>query len=153
MGKIAMEQFKARILSENDINTCAEICVDAYSKEPWNEIHEYNSERQNLLNFLKLNCFLGFVLIRNDVIIGEILGLIIPTSSGSYYRIEDFCINPEYQNQGAGSKFIELIKPYLKIRDIDSIILNTVRDFPSFKFYNRNGFKEIKDSATLYMGL
>lgn len=146
-------QLTVKILSKDDITACVEIYIDAYSKDPWNEKYDFTSVYQYIHKYLKLNSFLGFVLIMNDEVIGEILGLIMPTTSCDYYRIEDFCISPKYQNEGIGSKFIELIKEHLKDKSLDSIILNTNFNFPSFSFYKKNGFIELEQSATLFLEL
>jgi len=126
------EQLKVKVLSEDDVDSCVEIYIDAYSKEPWVEKYDYTSVNKYLNKYLNLNGFLGFVLIMNNEIIGEILGLVMPTTERDYYRIEDFCISPKYQNKGTGSKFIQLIKEHLKDKSLDSIILNTNCKFPSF---------------------
>ena len=147
------EELKVKILSKEDIAACVEIYIDAYSKEPWNEKYDYTSVHKYIEKYLKLNSFLGFVLMKNDEIIGEIFGLVMPTAFSDYYRIEDFCINPKYQNKGVGSKFIELVKEQLKYKALDSIILNTNRKFPSFLFYKKNGFVDLEESATLFLKL
>jgi len=147
------EQLAVRVLSKEDIAACVEIYIDAYSKEPWNEKYDYTSVNQYIQKYLNINSFMGFVLFKDGEIIGEILGLIMPTAFGDYYRIEDFCINPKYQNKGVGSKFIELIKEHLKDKELNSIILNTNRKFPSFLFYKKNGFVDLEESATLFLDL
>lgn len=147
------EELRVKVLSKDDVAACVEIYIDAYSKEPWNEKYDYISVYQYIQKYLNLNSFLGFVLIMNDEIIGEILGLVMPTALSDYYRIEDFCISPKYQDKGIGSKFIKLIKEHLKDKSLDSIILNTNREFPSFSFYKKNGFIDLKQSATLFLDL
>lgn len=37
--------------------------------------------------------------------------------------------------------------------NVDSILLNTVVDFPSYKFYLKNKFTKIDASITLYLDL
>lgn len=147
------EQLTVKVLSKDDVDACVEIYIDSYSKEPWNEKYDYISVYQYIQKYLSLNSFLGYVLTMNDEIIGEILGLVMPTVLSDYYRIEDFCINPKYQNKGIGSKFIELIKKHLKDKSLDSIILNTNCKFPSFSFYKKNGFIDLEQSATLFLEL
>lgn len=50
---------------------------------------------------------------------------------------------------GYGSQFINLLTDELKKYNVDSIILNTVKNFPSHKFYIKNQFKEINSSVLL----
>lgn len=85
-------------------------------------------------------------------IIGVALGLVIPCVGSRYFRLEDVCIDPEYQRMGYGREFIELMANCLREKDCDSILLGTQREYPSHKFYLKNGFREI-DSVLLFREL
>lgn len=68
-----------------------------------------------------------------------------------YFRIEDICVRPDMQRKGIGKELLRKITLELKNKNMDSIILNTIRDFPAYKFYLMNGFKEIGSSSTMYL--
>ncbi len=81
-------------------------------------------------------CF-GLALCEDNNVIGVLLGMIIPSADGDYARIEDFCIHPKMQSMGYGSKFLDLLKSYFSDSSVDCILLNTIRGFPSHKFYTK----------------
>ena len=117
--------------------------------EPWNEINLFQNVQGYFNRFLERNYNYGWVLYKENTILGLALGSIIPTTRGDYCRIEDFCIIPSYQLKGYGSQFINFISDELKKYNVNSIILNTIKGFPSHKFYIKNEFKEIDSSVML----
>ena len=117
--------------------------------EPWNEINLFQNVQGYFNRFLERNYNYGWVLYKDTTILGLALGSIIPTARGDYCRIEDFCIIPSYQLKGYGSQFINFISDELKKYNVNSIILNTIKGFPSHKFYIKNEFKEIDSSVML----
>lgn len=64
-----------------------------------------------------------------------VLGMKVPAPDGDYFRIEDMCIDVSEQ------------------RNMDSIVLGMVKEYPSFAFYRINGFKYIDSSALLFCEL
>ncbi|MGL5243553.1 MAG: GNAT family N-acetyltransferase [Sarcina sp.] len=141
-----------KIESEN-IEVCVKIYIETYSKEPWNEQYDFNSVYNYINRFILAHNNHGWILYYGDNAIGIILGIIIPTIGTDYFRIEDLCILPNKQCLGYGSDFIKMISNELIAYKVDSILLNTVKDFPSYKFYLKNKFKEINTSTLLYLNL
>lgn len=132
------------------INDCANIYIKSFSEGPWNEKLIEKEVNKYIEQFINDNRNIGLALLHENNPIGFALIIIIPSYGGRYARIEDFCITPEIKSMGKGSHFLDLIKNYLLRESVDSIILNTIRDFPSHMFYKKNGFKEIEDSVTLF---
>lgn len=140
-------------ISNNTVMVGAKIYIEAYSKEPWNENREIDSVCSYIKRFLLGNMNFGWLLYEDNIAIGIILGSIIPAIDGDYFRIEDLCISPDKQNLGNGSEFLKLTSEKLLTYDIDSILLNTVKGFPSCKFYLKNDFNEISSSALFCLEL
>ena len=80
------------------------------------------------------------------------LGIIVPSINIPFLRIEDFCISAEEHGKGLGTEFIKLVFEKAKELGCDSALLGTQKDFPSHKFYLKNGFSEV-DSVLLYKEL
>ena len=137
---------------KEDIKSCARIYCSAYSTEPWNEIYEEAAVEKYITAYLNSDTKRCFALVDNGQITGLALGLIIPCIPDPYFRIEDFCIDAEIQRTGCGSIFLKLLSEKLKELGCDSILLGTQRDFPSHRFYLKNGFEEI-ESVFLYREL
>lgn len=140
-------------IEDKNIQVCALIYIEAYSKEPWNEQYNFNVVHNYINRFILGDRNHGWILYHGENAIGMILGIIIPTTGADYFRIEDLCIFPSKQYLGYGSEFIKMISNELISYKVDSILLNTVEEFPSYKFYLNNKFKEIDTSRTLYLDL
>lgn len=134
-----------------DIDSCAKISVDAYSKEPWNEKHDLDDTKEFLTKFISNKTYTGWVVLDQYQIIGFAVGIIIPYIKKDYFRIEDICIRPDMQGRGIGSEFIKKMAFDLSGKNIDSIMLNTIKEFPAYKFYLMNGFVEIDSSSTMIL--
>lgn len=134
-----------------DIEACAKIYIDAYSKEPWNKNYDLERVKNYLAKFTSNDIYTGWVLIQEEQIVAFVLGIIMSYMERDYFRIEDICVRPDMQRKGIGKELLRKITLELKNKNMDSIILNTIRDFPAYKFYLMNGFKEIGSSSTMYL--
>lgn len=142
-----------RELFKEDIEICANIFIDAYSKEPWNENHDFEKVKVFLNKFTSGNTYIGWVILKKGQIAGFVVGVIIPSIGKDYFRIEDICIRPDMQRKGIGGGLIKKITFELRDRNIDCIILNTIKGFPAYRFYLMNGFSEIESSSTMFLEL
>lgn len=140
-------------INEKNVQAAAEVYVEAYSKEPWNEIYEIDKVISYIMRFLLGNTNYGWILKDYGKPIGIMLGTIIPTVGSDYFRIEDLCILSSKQNLGYGSEFIKLLSTELIKRCVDSILLNTMGGFPAYSFYVKNNFNEVTTSKMLYLDL
>lgn len=132
-----------------DIKACAQVYVDAYKTEPWNEVYEISEVEKYIANYLNSNTKCCFALVEGERIIGVALGLVVPSISAPYLRIEDFCVAASEQRKGYGSAFIQLLLKEAVRLGCDSVILGTQKNYPAHHFYVKNGFQEI-ESVLLY---
>ena len=147
-----MNDIKIKNITFEMLDECADLYMNTYSQEPWNESW---SSKDVVVNFYKNhyenNYFRGFVAIKNETIVGVSVGFLKSWIKGMEYYIDDFFIRPDYQGQGIGSKFMKAIKDELILQNIHAIILCTERDYPAYKFYEKMGFKSFQD--TIYLGI
>ena len=132
-----------------DISVCAKIYQNSYKKEPWNEEYEISEIEKYISSYLDSDTKVCFALVDGDEIKGVALGLIVPSISAQYLRLEDICIDFTEQRKGYGSIFMELISNEVAKLGCDSVILGTQRDFPSHQFYLKNGFRKV-ESVLMY---
>ena len=144
-----MKIFKPK---KEDISSCAEVYISAYGAEPWNEKYDKQSVEKYISDYLGSKTKQCFAARENGKIIGIALGIIVPSINIPFLRIEDFCISAEEQGKGFGTEFIKLVFEKSKELGCDSVLLGTLRDFPSHKFYLKIGFSEV-DSVLLYKEL
>lgn len=133
-----------KIPESKDISECAKVYVSAYSAEPWEEVYEEAEVENYICAYLDSDTKCCFAAVEQEQIVGVVLGLIVPYVGSQFFRIEDFCISPKVQRKGCGTTFMELIEKEAAKRGCDSILLGTQREFPSHRFYLKNGFQEIE---------
>lgn len=137
-----MENLVVTRMEENMIEESVDLFISTFSKEPWNDVYESRGQVLELFkNHFANNYFLGYVAIINGKIQGLSLGMKKPWIKGLEYYIDEFCINYNLQGKGIGSKFIKEIEIDIKNQGLNGIMLNTEKNFPSFQFYKKNGFK------------
>ena len=140
------------IPKKEDIFSCAEVYISAYGAKPWNEKYDKPSVEKYISDYLGSETKQCFAAEENGKIIGIALGIIVPSIDAPFLRIEDFCVSAEAQGRGYGKEIMRLVSEKAKESGCDSVILATLRNFPSHKFYLKNGFSEV-DSVLLYKEL
>lgn len=138
-----------RKLEEAAVKECAEIYIRAYGEAPWDEKYRVEDVERYIMAFRDSDVKCAYILAAGDHILGVALGVVIPCIGSSYFRLEDICIDPEYQRMGYGRELILLMAGALREKGCDSILLGTQREYPSHRFYMENGFREI-DSVLLF---
>lgn len=133
----------------DDIQACAKVYMTAYGTEPWNEGYEVSEVENYIANYLDSDTKCCFALADNEEIKGVALGFVVPSISGPYLRIEDFCVGASEQRKGYGSNFMDLIIKEVAQMGCDSVLLGTQKGYPSHQFYLKNEFQEI-ESVLLY---
>ena len=144
-----MEEFV--LLDETFLPQMAELYKNAFRGEPWNDdwsdpvqLNEYVKEISGGYNAL------NYGLISNGRLIAMSLGMIRHWWEGTNYNIEEFCVAPELQGQGTGSRFMKMIKNDIRQKGLAGIFLQTDNDKPSYRFYMKNGFKELNSHVSFY---
>ena len=135
-----------------DIKACANAYIEAYAAQPWEERYEQSEVENYLSDYLNSDVKRCYALIENGEIKGVALGFVVPSIAGTYFRVEDFCVDASVQRKGYGSRFMELLTEEVAKVGCDSVILGTQRDYPSHHFYLKNGFQEV-ESVLLYKEL
>ena len=90
---------------------------------------------------------LSFGFYENQNLVGISLGKVKHWCEGTEYWIEEFGILPEKQKSGLGSLFLTFIERVLKSKEVTSIVLLTENMVPAYTFYQKNGFKEQKETV------
>ncbi|MNP29132.1 Acetyltransferase (GNAT) family protein [compost metagenome] len=98
---------------------------------------------------MKNNYFLGYIGLVNNKIVALSIGMKKPWICGMEYYIDEFCISYDYQGEGIGSLFLNHIEKLLLDENVQGMILNTEKDYPSCKFYEKNGFRPLGNLIVL----
>jgi ribosomal protein S18 acetylase RimI-like enzyme len=134
------------------VDECVDLYMKTYSREPWNESWESRDVVTALfMNHYKNNYFIGYMAIKDEMVVGVSLGFTKPWIKGLEYYIDEFFIDPDCQRQGIGSKLMSDIKKDLIPMNIHAIILVTKRGYPAHTFYEKEGFNVLENLIFLGM--
>lgn len=143
-------ELKVAVLSEEYLEECIDLFIDTFSREPWNDVYDSRQQVKDFfINHMKNNYFLGYIGLIDKKVVALSLGMKKPWISGMEYYIDEFCVKHDFQGKGIGSLFIKNIEELLHNEKVEGIILNTERDYPSYKFYRKNGFKVLGNLVVL----
>jgi len=144
-----MEEFIE--LNDSYLAEMAELYKISFKGEPWNDdwsdpvqLGEYIREISGGYNAW------NYGLISDGRLIAMSIGMIRHWWEGTNYNIEEFCVAPDLQGQGTGSRFMELIEKDIRAKGLCGIFLQTDSDKPSYRFYKKNGFKELDRHVSFY---
>ncbi|MFZ2537756.1 MAG: GNAT family N-acetyltransferase [Oscillospiraceae bacterium] len=145
-----MDRLKVVEMEREMINECVDLFIQTFSKEPWNDVYESRNQVVTFFeNHMGNNYFVGYVGLLDNKIIALSIGMKKPWIQGLEYYIDEFCVSSEQQGKGIGSNFLKLIESDIKKQNMNAIILNTEKEFPSKTFYVKNEFEILDDLVVL----
>jgi GNAT superfamily N-acetyltransferase len=145
-----VENLKLISYNEGFLNECVDLFIDTFTKEPWNDVYESREQVVDFFhNHYNNNYFVGYVAVKDQKVVALSIGMKKPWIKGLEYYIDEFCVSHELIGQGIGSWFIKRIEEDIQKQGMNAMILNTEKDFPSHRFYEKNGFTTIKDMVVL----
>lgn len=137
-------------MKEYMLDECVDLFIDTFSKEPWNDVYESRNQVMTFfVNHFNNNYFIGYVALLEEKPVALCIGMKKPWINGFEYYIDEFCVSYEMQGRGIGSRFLKAIEEDIKAQGMNAILLNTERNYPSHRFYEKNGFKTIEDLIIL----
>jgi Acetyltransferases len=145
-----MEDILLLKITENMIDSCVNLFIETFTKEPWNDVYESREQVVRFFNnHFQNNYFVGYAAEIDGKVAALSIGMKKPWINGCEYYIDEFCVSNEMQGRGIGSWFLRAIEEDIKKQGMNAIILNTEKDYPSHKFYEKNGFKTLGDLVVL----
>ena len=148
MNDLKIEKIESELILEK----CADILVNAYNSEPWNDKWTKEKALEKLVCFYNSPKFIGFTATLNNTVLGCVIGNIEPYYTGDYYYLKEMFISVQSQKKGVGAKLLSHVKAHLKTIDINAIILFTGKDFFPFDFYLKSGFNEMAEMRMMHFG-
>lgn len=145
-----MDEFIIARIEKHMINDCVDLFTETFTKEPWNDVYESREQVVKFIsNHYNNNYFLGYAALLDNKVVALSIGMKKPWIEGFEYYIDEFCVSYEMQGRGIGTWFIKAIEEDIKKQGLNAIILNTEINKPSYKFYEKNGFKTFSDLIIL----
>ncbi len=148
---MSVEEFV--ILDRSYLKEMVSLYKSAFIGEPWND--DWSDEDQ-LTEYIKEKSggfhAINYGLLLDGKLVAISLGQITHWWEGTNYVLDELCVSPKCQGTGIGTRFMDLIESDLKTRDVKGIFLQTDSDKPAYKFYQKNGFKEISKHVSMFKG-
>ncbi len=148
---MTLEEFV--ILDQSYLGEMASLYKSAFFGEPWND--DWSDEEQ-LVEYIKEKSggfhAINYGLRIDGKLVAISMGQITHWWEGTNYVLDELCVSPECQGNGIGTHFMDLIESDLKERGVKGIFLQTDSDKPSYKFYQKNGFKELSKHVSFFKG-
>lgn len=144
-----MEEFI--VLDDTYLNQMALLYKNAFRGEPWSDDWSDEAQLSEYIKEISKNFnALNFGLLIDGKLAAMSVGMIRHWWEGTNYNIEEFCVSPELQGQGVGSRFMKIIEDDILNRGLCGIYLQTDSDKPSYRFYKKNGFGELDKHVSFY---
>ena len=148
MDKCSSGGFSIETMTAERLEEYVDVFINVFTKEPWNDVYESRGQVEAFFrNYMADNYFLGWALMRGGRCAGLCFGAKKPWLAGMEYWIDQFCVAEEFQRRGVGTLFLALVEDEAKRLGLGAIMLATSRGFPSEKFYLKNGFRRLDDTA------
>ena len=129
----------------------ASLFSNAFKGEPWNDDWSDKAQLSEYIKEISKNFnALNFGLLIDGKLAAMSVGMIRHWWEGTNYNIEEFCVSPDLQGQGVGSRFMKMIEDDILNRGLCGIFLQTDSDKPSYRFYKKNGFGELDKHVSFY---
>ncbi|MBS4538390.1 GNAT family N-acetyltransferase [Clostridium sp. D2Q-11] len=127
-------------LEEKDIKECAELYVDVFNKEPWNDKWTTKTAYNRLRDTYISPGFVGIKYVEEDIIKAALFGNCEQWYEGMHFNLREMYVTNELQGKKIGSKMLQELEVRAKDLGVHTIILFTEKDNCTDKFYRRNGF-------------
>ena len=141
-------------LDESYLAAASDLYRRSFMGEPWNDDW---SDRAQLEEYIKdVSCYfkgINYGLLIDGKLAAISLGSVRHWWEGTNYNIEEFCVDPGIRGKGIGSHFMSLIEDDIRAQGLAGIFLQTDKDKPSYRFYMKNGYKDLELHVSLYKSL
>lgn len=128
-------------ITQNDINELAEIFVETFNSDPWNESWTIETAKKRLHQMINVEDFRGILARKNNILCGMILGSKEQYYDGITFNIKEFCVKNNMRGYGIGSSIFKEFENRLKTEGVTEIILYTLRGDKTELFYKKQGLK------------
>ena len=136
-------------LTKEHIKEIAEIYVDAFNCEPWNDEWTIESASKRISQMINCEGFDGLVAYEGEKLIGMILGNHEYYYDAMIFQIKEFCVSLQVKGTGIGSKLLDEFTTRLKSKGIERVMLFTSRTDVTEGFYKKHGFESFEDMVMM----
>ena len=129
-----------REIVESDIDKCANLLIDAYNCEPWNNNWTEITAKRYLNEFYNSRNFIGYVYLQDDETVGAVFAHRRTWWTNDEIYIDEIYIKPNAQGKGCGTKLLCKIEEHSRKEKLGGVTLLTNKYFPAADFYRKKGY-------------
>jgi len=127
------------VFREDYLDECAYLLVSTFNAEPWNKNWTFDTAKKELMWTMGVPGFVGLVSIA-DGVKAFATGYREPDDTRDVFYLKTFCVMPEAQGTGVGSRLIASLKEHLGRNGVNTIYLITNKGTPAETFYKKNSY-------------
>lgn len=139
------------VLDDSYLREMAELFRKTFGSAPWNDDW---SDTEQLMEYITEISHgyraLNYGIVRDGKLCAVSIGQVKHWWQGLEYYLDELFVDPDYQGQGLGSRFLKLIEEDIKKRGLAGIYLETDNDKPAYKFYQDKGFTELTGHVSFF---
>jgi aminoglycoside 6'-N-acetyltransferase I len=125
--------------ARDHLDECARLLVSAFNAEPWNDEWTFETAKRELTWTMGVPGFAGLVSLGGEVL-AFATGWREPDDRREVFYLKTFCVRPDAQGTGVGSRLLGRLEAYLDESGVNTIYLITHRGAPAEGFYRKNGY-------------
>lgn len=125
------------------LDDCARLFMSAFNAEPWSDKYTPHTAKKQLDWHLRVPGCVGLVSVM-DGVVAFAVGYREPTDVGEVFQLSIFCVRPDVQRTGVGSRLLDRLEERLGKSGVNTVYLGTNRGTPAEAFYRRHGY-EVSD--------
>ena len=133
-GKLRYEE-----MAENHLDELAQLYVDTFNAEPWNDEWTFATARKRLQQLLHSEDSFGLCVYQDGQLCGAVLGVLEQYFDGPMYNLHEYWVKNEMRGKGIGSKLFAEMEKRLQERGVKNIILITAKGDATEHFYHKQG--------------
>lgn len=137
-------------MQKSDLNRCAELLEDAYTKEPYNEKFIPDSALKYIQDKFNVGKEYSFVFLLDNKIVGFIIARLSHWANGSQAIMEEIVFDEKVRGKGYAKKITEHLEKYFKEKGVRSGMLWVKRDSAAHKFHLKNNYQEANDLVVMF---
>jgi aminoglycoside 6'-N-acetyltransferase I len=126
-------------IKEDHIGECAQLLVSTFNAEPWNDNWTLDTAKEELSWTMGVPGFVGLVSLTDEVM-AFATGYREPDDEREIFYLKTFCVRPDVQGTGVGSRLLGHLKEHLGKNGVNTIYLITHKGTPAEGFYKKNGY-------------
>lgn len=139
-----------REIVESDIDSCAELLINAYNCEPWNNNWTQITANRYLHEFFNNINFIGYVYYEKDILVGAIFAHRRTWWTNDEIYVDELFIKCDEQGKGYGTQLLSKVENCSYKNNLGGVTLLTNKYFPAKDFYDKRSYSQAEHVVFMY---